>query len=202
MEVETSIRLAEGLTVGGSASYSDAKFKDYTGASLHGPADVHDGGAGCCPAARLDRDLCVANYVGQRLTNAPKWSYNLNAAYERPVAQDLKFDASFNWSWRDDAYAITADPKSLVKAYGLLNAGVGIGRDNGAGGWGCTPATSGQALLRALPVADPDQRRRLREDRQPRCVPHGWRQAEPEFLGLGGRADRSLPGRSPALFPI
>lgn len=131
IEVETSIRLAEGLTVGGSASYSDAKFKDYTGACYTGQPTSTTVGQGCylLPGST---GTYVANYAGQRLTNAPKWSYNLNAAYERPVAQDLKFDASFNWSWRDDAYAITADPKSLVKAYGLLNAGVGIGRDNGA----------------------------------------------------------------------
>jgi iron complex outermembrane receptor protein len=131
IEVETSIRLAPGLTVGGSASYSDAQFKDYTGACYTGQPTSTVVGQGCYILPGTTGTY-VANYDGQRLTNAPKWSYNLNAAYERPVAQDLKFDASVNWSWRDDAYAITADPTSMVKAYGLLNANLGIGRDNGA----------------------------------------------------------------------
>jgi iron complex outermembrane receptor protein len=131
IEVETSIRLAPGLTVGGSASYSDAQFKDYIGPCYTGQPTSTVAGQGCylLPGST---GTYVANYAGERLTNAPKWSYNLNAAYERSVTTELKFDASVNWSWRDDSYAITADPRSLVKAYGLLNANMGIGRDNGA----------------------------------------------------------------------
>ncbi|KSB90444.1 hypothetical protein AS593_13260 [Caulobacter vibrioides] len=131
IEVETSIRLAQGLTVGGSVSYSDAQFKDYTGVCYTGQPISTTTGQGCylLPGST---GTYVANYAGARLTNAPKWSYNANLAYERPVGADLKLDASANWSWRDDSYAITADPKAMVKAYGMLNANIGIGRDNGA----------------------------------------------------------------------
>jgi len=130
VEVETSIRLAPGLTVGGSASYSDAKFKDYTGACYTGQPTSAVTGQGCylLPGST---GTYVANYAGQRLTNAPKWSYTINAAYERPVTAELKFDASVNWAWRDDSNSITADPKSVVGAYGMLNAALGIGRDDG-----------------------------------------------------------------------
>jgi len=130
-EVETHIKLAEGLTVGGSVSYNDAQYKDYTGACYTGQPTSSTVGTGCyaLPGAA---GTFVANYAGARLTNAPKWSYNLNASYERSVSDQLKLDASVNWSWRDDSYAITADPKSVVKAYGMLNANLGLGRDNGA----------------------------------------------------------------------
>ncbi len=131
IEVETTIKLAEGLTVGGSATYNDAKFKDYTGACYTGQPTSATVGQGCY-ALPGSPGTFVANYAGERLTNAPKWAYNLNANYERPVGANLKVDASANWSWRDDTNTITADPKSVVKAYGILNASLGIGRDNGA----------------------------------------------------------------------
>jgi iron complex outermembrane receptor protein len=132
VEVETSILLAPGLTIGGSVSYNDAKFKDYTGACYTNQPVSTTTGQGCylLPGST---GTYVANYDGVSLTNSPKWSYILNAAYERSVSAELKFDANVNWSWRDDTYAITADPKSIIKAYGLLNANVGIGKENG--GW-------------------------------------------------------------------
>ena len=74
----------------------------------------------------------VANYAGERLSNAPEWSYNLNAAYERSVGAGFQIDASANWSWRDDTYALTADPQSIIEAYGMLNANVGFGREDGS----------------------------------------------------------------------
>ena len=131
IEVETTIKLAEGLTVGGSVSYNDAQFKDYTGACYTGQPTSTTVGQGCY-ALPGSPGTFVANYAGARLTNSPKWSYNLNAAYERSLTAELKLDASVNWLWRDDSYAITADPKSMVKAYGMLNANIGVGRDNGA----------------------------------------------------------------------
>lgn len=131
VEVETNLRLTPHLTVGGSASYNDAEYKDYIGSCYTGQPISPIVGQGCYlqPGAT---DVYVANLAGERLVNAPKWSYNLRASYERAVGGGLLFDASTNWSWRDDAYALTADKASIVDAYGILNANIGIGAEDGS----------------------------------------------------------------------
>ncbi|MBX4159088.1 TonB-dependent receptor, partial [Lactiplantibacillus plantarum] len=48
------------------------------------------------------------------------------------VGGGLRLDASTNWAWRDDAYALTADKASVVDAYGMLNANLGIGAEDGS----------------------------------------------------------------------
>lgn len=130
VEVEATVLLLEGLTLAGSASYNDAKFKDYTGPCFTGQPVSGVVGVGCYALPGSPGTL-VANYAGERLTNAPEWSYNLRAAYERDIDENLAFDASVNWSWRDDAYAITADPRSVIEAYGLLNANIGVSAQDG-----------------------------------------------------------------------
>nr|WP_314435175.1 TonB-dependent receptor [uncultured Brevundimonas sp.] len=131
VEIETTLRLTQHLTVGGSASYNDAQYKDYTGSCYTGQPISPVVGQGCYlqPGST---NVYVANLAGERLTNAPEWSYNLRASYERSVGGGLQFDASTNWSWRDDAYALTADKDSIVDAYGILNANIGIGAEDGS----------------------------------------------------------------------
>lgn len=131
VELETNLRLTPHLTIGGSASYNDAEYKDYIGSCYTGQPVSPVAGQGCYLQPGT-AGVYVANLAGERLANAPKWSYNLRAAYERPVGGGLKIDASTNWSWRDDAYSLTADKASIVGAYGMLNANLGIGAENGS----------------------------------------------------------------------
>lgn len=131
VELETNLRLTPHLTIGGSASYNDAEYKDYIGSCYTGQPVSPVVGQGCYLQPGT-AGVYVANLAGERLANAPKWSYNLRAAYERPVGGGLKIDASTNWSWRDDAYSLTADKASIVGAYGMLNANLGIGAENGS----------------------------------------------------------------------
>lgn len=131
VELEATLQLAPGLTVAGGAAYSDATFKDYTGPCYSGQPVSPTVGEGCYALPGAPGTF-VANYAGQRLANAPEWSYNLRTSYERSVGGDLQVDASANWSWRDDTFAITADPESVVDAYGILNASIGIGREDGS----------------------------------------------------------------------
>ena len=130
VEIESTLLLFDGLTLAGSASYNDATFKDYTGPCVTGQPVSGVVGVGCYALPGSPGTL-VANYAGERLTNAPEWSYNVRAAYERDINDNLRFDANIVWSWRDEAYAITADPRSVVDAYGLLNANIGVGAQDG-----------------------------------------------------------------------
>jgi iron complex outermembrane receptor protein len=124
VEVESTLRLTPELTLSANAAYNDAKYKDYFAACYAGQPVSPVAGVGCYvdPATGLQ----VANYSGERLANAPQWSYMLRGSYERPLANGLVLDASAMWSWRSEAQSITADPRSVVDSYGLLNATVGI----------------------------------------------------------------------------
>lgn len=57
---------------------------------------------------------------------APKWNYLVGAAYKTPMA-GMIFEASTNWSWRSMQWATIA-PNTLAmrKAYGTLEARVGL----------------------------------------------------------------------------
>lgn len=129
VEIETTWRATPDLTLSANAAHNDAEYKDYFAACYSGQPLSPVPGVGCY----LDptTGLQVANYAGERLANAPKWTYMLRGAYERPLANGLVLDASAMWSWRSEAQVITADPRSVVDAYGILNAAIGISGD----GW-------------------------------------------------------------------
>jgi iron complex outermembrane receptor protein len=130
VELESTWLVARGFTVGVSGSYNDARFKNYYGACFPGQALSSVVGVGCYmdPASGAE----IANYADVALPNSPKWTYGLHGSYEHPVGQNLKFDASAIWSWRSSTFTTPSDPNSVTGAYGLLNANLGLGKDNGA----------------------------------------------------------------------
>jgi iron complex outermembrane recepter protein len=130
VELESSVRVAAGLDLSVAATYSDAEFKEYQAACYAGQPVSAINGVGCY----LDpvTGLQVANYAGERLPNAPEWTYLVRGSFERPVGAALMLDASANWSWRSEAQAVTADPHAQVDSYGVLNANLGFGREDGA----------------------------------------------------------------------
>ncbi|AKC86333.1 TonB-dependent receptor [Pseudoxanthomonas suwonensis] len=130
VELESDWRVSKGLTLGFNAVYNDATYQEFLGACYTYQPVSPTPGPGLC---FLDPDtgLQTADYAGDRLADAPRLSYGVNGRYERAVGQALKFDASANWAWRDDTYAITGDENSMTESFGLLNANVGIGRQDG-----------------------------------------------------------------------
>jgi len=130
VELESSWRVTPGLELGLGASYNDATFEEYEAACYAGQPVSPVVGEGCYvdPATGLQ----VANYAGESLPNAPEWTYLIRGAYERSVGSNYAIDASINWSWRSEAQAVTADPNARIEDYGILNASLGFGRDDGA----------------------------------------------------------------------
>jgi len=124
VEVESTLKVTPEFTLSANAAYNDAEYREYFGACYTGQPLSGVVGVGCYvdPATGLQ----TANYAGERLANAPKWSYAVRGAYERELANGLTVDASAMWSWRSDANAVTADPRAVVDAYGILNASIGI----------------------------------------------------------------------------
>lgn len=130
VEFELDWRLSRSLTAGLNGAYSDARYKEFYGSCYTYQPLSASPGKGLCyidPATNTQ----VANYAGERLANAPRLTYGLNANYQRAISHGLKFDAAAIWSWRSDAYSVTGDDNSMTDAYGILNANMGVGREDG-----------------------------------------------------------------------
>lgn len=130
VELETSWQASRGLRLGLNGAYNDAVYKRFVGACYtYQPV-----------SATPDRNVCYqdpltglqsSDYAGQRLANAPRWTYGLNGNYEHAVGARLRLDANANWAWRSDTQAVTGDAKSRAEAFGILNVNVGIGAADG-----------------------------------------------------------------------
>jgi iron complex outermembrane receptor protein len=130
LELESDWRISKGLTIGLNAALSDAVYKEFFGACYGYQPVSPTAGPGLC-YVDPDTGLTVADYSGERLANAPRLSYGLNANYEHALGGTLKFDAGAVWSWRDETYAVTGDENTRADAFGILNANIGIGRADG-----------------------------------------------------------------------
>lgn len=105
----------------GSVAYTDARFKRFTGATCQRPQQVD----GSCSAATGGQDLS-----GQRVNSTPLWQIFLQyqQGYQAPLGYAY---TDISYAWRDDViYDADLDPATTQKAFGLLNARVGIQFDN------------------------------------------------------------------------
>lgn len=102
IEVEGSIRPAPGLSLNFGGGYLDARYTDFV----------------------LPSGLDVTSTY--KIPLAPKWNYLLGATYKTPL-QGMTFEANANWSWRSEQWAtIAPNVLALRKAYGTLEARVGL----------------------------------------------------------------------------
>jgi len=128
-EAELTVRPTQSLSLSGAVTYARARFTDYVTACYTGQPLSNTTGMGCYldPATGAR----VQDLAGKPLAAAPDWSFNLGANYRRPIFDGLVFDASANFAWKGDAYTIVPDPKTTIKAYGLLGLNVGLGSEDG-----------------------------------------------------------------------
>ena len=118
LELETEARPIAGLSLTATVAYLDAKYRRYPGAytAAFGPFDAS----------------------GQRLNNAPEWSFMVGAQYEATLAGGTGYVGA-DYKWQDDIYFSPANDGvngvtgylEQQKAYGLLNARAGWTSANG-----------------------------------------------------------------------
>jgi len=114
VEVEFTGRPARGLTISGGATFDAANFTSFTDASC--PITFN------CPASKPTFDAS-----GDRLPNAPRWTYTLGANYQILLTQGLKGYATANWAYRSAVVFGVGDEDTRQAGYGLANVSVGIG---------------------------------------------------------------------------
>tara|TARA_R110002096_G_scaffold436035_1_gene665517 strand:- start:11966 stop:14176 length:2211 start_codon:yes stop_codon:yes gene_type:complete len=132
-ELDLNWAPADGLLLQAGVAYLDSEVTKGPGSSeLRGIAadnsvndSANQNGSGWVDA------LSVAIDKGTVLSQAPEWSYNVLAAYEFAIANDLVMRVQSSYSWVDDQVAALSDPDAHYGPTSNLNAQVSIGAEDG-----------------------------------------------------------------------
>jgi iron complex outermembrane receptor protein len=128
VEANLMARPMSGLTLTAGAAYTHARYADFNGVQCYfGQPKIAQGGPCSAPPATPTSLDGFFNAKGLSIAGVPEWVYGLSAVYERSLTPDLRGFLQANWNWQSDInYAISGDPGTIQKAYGLLGGRVGV----------------------------------------------------------------------------
>jgi len=134
VEANLMARPTTGLSITAGVAYTHARYADFNGVQCYfGQPKIAQGGPCSAPPANPASLDGFFNAKGLSIAGVPEWVYGLSAAYERPLTPDLRGFVQANWNWQSDInYAISGDPGTIQKAYGLLGGRVGVSAPNKA----------------------------------------------------------------------
>jgi iron complex outermembrane receptor protein len=119
-ELSTSLKATRDLTIGAEATYLDANITSFPGAQCW--SSVFEGN--CSKVnGQFTQDLS-----GKKLYDAPKWKFSADATYEHElgfIPWNGVFQANYAYTSAVN-YALTLDPNTVQKAYGILNLSAGL----------------------------------------------------------------------------
>lgn len=121
IEVDSAFRVNEDLRISASAAYLDSKITDFPLAQCY-PLQTVAQGCVTTPAP-AHQDLS-----GHRPAQAPKFKLSADAAYSHPI-EGTPWEAVGTASYAYQSkmnYALSGDPQTIQKAYGVLNLTAGI----------------------------------------------------------------------------
>ena len=120
VELDASLVVARGFTLGANGSFNDVKYKEYKNA----PCPVEINATYCDLSGRA------------ALVNAPRWIGNLNAAYAHAVADNAEAYGNINYAYRSSTYGtLDASEYARIPAYSLTNLSAGVKIKRGATKW-------------------------------------------------------------------
>lgn len=120
LEISNSLRATRDLTLGLDATYDDAEVLSFPGAQCW--SSVYEGNCSKV-SGQFTQDLSH-----KRLYDAPRWKLAANATYVKNfglIPWDNVFQASYAYTSAVD-YALTLDPTTVQKGYGILNLSAGL----------------------------------------------------------------------------
>jgi outer membrane receptor protein involved in Fe transport len=119
IEVDAFYNGIKNLTLRAAAAYNDARYSEETW--LAKPSEIDSTGANFQK---------YFNAKGDVLNSAPKYTAKLSADYRQPVFGNKVFHTSANYVYTS-SYHTSPSSYDVVKGYGLLDLGIGIGRQDG-----------------------------------------------------------------------
>ena len=124
-EADVEVQPVAGLSLSGNAAYTEATFLDYTSNCYPNQTVAQ----GCLAGPPKRQDLS-----GATLANAPKFTFTLSGDYDFPIDQFDKVGyvhVSYHHT-SDVQYNSNQDPNTIQKAYGLMNASIGLEPTDGS----------------------------------------------------------------------
>ena len=120
LELDTSLVVVRGFTLGANGSFNDVKYTEYKNAP--------------CPAERPGPSCDLSGRAA--LVNAPRWIGNLSAQYAHALAANIEAYGNVNYAYRGGTYGtLDASEYSRIPAYSLTNLSAGIKLKNGSTRW-------------------------------------------------------------------
>ncbi|MEE4155231.1 MAG: TonB-dependent receptor [Erythrobacter sp.] len=117
VEVEGGFSPAEGLTFSAAVAYLDAAYTDYP----NGPCTIDNPNASAPGGCAQDRS-------GDRLENAPEWTGNLAADFDKPISDTLRIFANATMNFQSDVqYREFGDPLTVQDGFSKTDVRVGFG---------------------------------------------------------------------------
>ncbi|MEY2883606.1 MAG: hypothetical protein RL490_1330 [Pseudomonadota bacterium] len=134
IEAELNLRPIAGLSLNAQGTYLDTEYRDFQNIACYIGQPLLAFGT-----ARTDPRQCirtsaagagVTEGTGLPLTDAPKFTYTLSAAYDIPVG-NMMLNLGANWFHRSSVtYSSNGDPGLTQDGYGLLGANISLRSEN------------------------------------------------------------------------
>lgn len=121
LELESTLAVAEGVTVSGYASYIDAEFKSFP--------------KGPCRATQTAAEGCIAfaqNLSGEPVDRSPKWNVGASFDANFPITDTLSLRLGSNANFVSRFFhQVDQDPADVQPSYVNVDARIGIGAIDG-----------------------------------------------------------------------
>lgn len=134
VEADFQARSQSGLTFNASATYANSTYANFRNITCYpGQTVLPLGTPRTSPrqCILITPTQSVTYGDGNPLSNAPKLTYTATVGYGHTFGE-YRIDSSLNWFWRSRvSFDPAGNPLMTQGAYGLLNANIGIGPDNG-----------------------------------------------------------------------
>ena len=116
VEMELAAYVSDHFTLNGAGSFNEVVIDSFPNAA--------------CFSSQTPALGCVNNLQdlsGKTLFDAPKWQFNLNGEYSRPLTDTIGVVMNFSYRWQSGVWKnLLHDPESFQDGYGIFNLGAGV----------------------------------------------------------------------------
>lgn len=132
VEMDLTVRPNPDLSFGGTLSYVPTKYEDFNAPCYSGQSVSTSANPAPGECFTLGTTGNAMNVDGYPSIHAPKTTFTLRAAYTPSLGDNLRLFANGNYYHRSSTWGQAGNPNSVVPGYGLVNANLGIGNDDGS----------------------------------------------------------------------
>lgn len=127
LELELSAKPFDGLRIDGSASYVDAKIREFPTADCYPGQTVAATGPGCHTITSGGSSRNVQDLAGANLANAPRFKFNIGGVYDFPLSGEFGGFVGVTYQHQSSVnFDLFQNPLTVQEAYGVLDANIGI----------------------------------------------------------------------------